>query len=339
MLHVVKRLGAAAVAAALVLGMPSSVWAQVGPPLKLALLGCRKLDEGEVGRILEAELGARLSAGNLPETTEVAVECLGSSVVLKVRDPITRKGLSRLISLEKEKPEAHARLVALAATELVLASWSELEFNPKPRVEPEGPVLPPELPAAALQTVQEKRISRGLTTQQPVARSRRPVEPPASELRLAALASLRKFLDNSGVLFGGGFRLGEDLANLVSWSVDGIAEAGDLDSMYVQTTSIGAGILFFQRWQVLTGRIGGGLQLAATATQARGTPDRKPQYVVTPIGWPMLMSSLTVRLGMRAISELSVIGSYSVPISGPNEGQKAMRGPWCAMNFGLGVYL
>jgi hypothetical protein len=339
MLDVMRALGVAALAGALLLlGAPSSASAQAGPPLKLALLGCSRLDQGEVGRILEAELGARLSAGNLPETTEVVVECLGSYVVLKVRDPITRKGLSRLIALEREKPEAHARLVALAATELVLASWSELEFNPNPRVEPEGPAVPPEISALALQTVQEKRVARGLIVQQPL-RSRRPPEVPVNELRLAALASLRKFFDSSGLLFGGGFRLGEDLTNLVSWSLDGMAEAGDLDAVSVQTTSVGAGVLFFQRWQVLTGRIGGGLQLAATATQARGTPDGKPKYVVTPIGWPMLMSSLTVRLGKRAMSELSVVGSYSVPISGPNEGQRAMRGPWCAMNFGLGVYL
>ncbi|MBN1608421.1 MAG: hypothetical protein JW940_17450 [Polyangiaceae bacterium] len=334
-----KALAAAAVAGALLLGTPSSAWARAGPPLKLTLLGCKKLNQGEVGRILEAELGARLSAGNLPETTEVQVDCLGDSVLLRVRDPITRKGLSRLISLETEQPEAHARLVALAATELVLASWSELEFNPNPRVKSEGPVVPPELSALALQTVHERRVARGLTGRQPAVRFRRRVEPPASELRLAALASLREFFDNSGVLFGGGFRLGEDLTNLVSWSVDGMTEAGALDSVNSQTTTVGAAVLFFQRWRALTGRVGGGLRLALNAREADGTTGRESSYVIAPMGWPMLMSSLTVRLGTKALLELSVEGSYSLPISGPDNEQRTMSGAWCAMNLGLGVYL
>jgi hypothetical protein len=338
MLRVVKALGAAAVAGPLLLGTPSSARAQAAPPLDLTLIGCKKLHRAEVGRILEAELGARLSAGDLPETTAVEVECQGSSVLLRVRDPITRKGVSRLISLETEQPEAHARLVALAATELVLASWSELEFNPNPRVEPEGPAVPPEISALALQTVQDRRVARGLTGQRPVAHSRRPLEAPASEFRLVALASLRKFFDNSGVLFGGGFRLGEDLTNLVSWSVDGMTEAGDLDSVSSQTTTVGAAVLFFQRWRFLTGRIGGGLRLALNASETNGTAGRESSYVVTPMGWPMVMGSLTVRLGRRAFSELSVEGSYSLPISGPDE-QRTMSGAWSAMNLGVGVYL
>jgi hypothetical protein len=350
MLGVVNAFGAACVAVALILGAMSSVWAQTRPPLKLTFLGCVRLNQAEVGRILEAELGGRLNAGDPPETTEVEVECQETRIVLRVRDPITRKGVSRLISLEKQQPEAHARLVALAATELVLASWSELEFNPRPRVEPEGPALAPELSAAALQSVQERRTVRGLTSQPSTVRRRRG-EPPPSELRLAALASARTFFQNRGVLFGGGFRLGEELTHLVSWSIDGMTEAGRLwvnsgsqrDSVRFQTTTIGAAVLFFQRGRVLTGRVGGGLRLAVSAAEPSEADDsagQKTRYVVTPLGWPMLMSSITLRLGRRAISELSLEGSYStVPISGPDDEQKPIIGAWCAANLGFGVFL
>ncbi|MBN1610852.1 MAG: hypothetical protein JW940_29745 [Polyangiaceae bacterium] len=336
-----KARGAAGAFGAMLVSVAMS--AQAGPPVKLTLLGCKSLAQGEVGRILEAELGARINTGDRPETTEVEVECLGVRIVLRVRDPITRKGVSRQISLEKQQPEAHTRLVALAATELVLASWSELEFNPRPRVEPEGPVLEPEFSAAALQTVQDKRTSRGLTGQPTAVRKRRRGDPPPSELRMVALASARKFFHRDSRLFliGGGFRLGEELTNLVSWSVDGTTEAGetvdsgseDQRSDSIQTTTIGAAVLFFHRGPVLTARVGGGLRLAVTANLGSESAAPGTSYVVSALGWPLLMSSVTVRLGKRALSELSVEGSYST------DADRNIAGPWGALSLGFGVFL
>ncbi|MGC4092848.1 MAG: hypothetical protein QM756_34185 [Polyangiaceae bacterium] len=73
------------------------------------------------------------------EPTWVVVQCNGSKVVVEVHDPLSRKIVQRRFDFGPAASRARGRLVALAAAELVLASWAELAVLPAPRVEPEGP--------------------------------------------------------------------------------------------------------------------------------------------------------------------------------------------------------
>ena len=221
-----KVRGAAGVVVALVSSATVPVWSQETPPVKLEIFHCDTMDEQEVQRIFAAELGARLASEPRLETTQVIVECMGDRSLLRVRDPITRKGLSRAIALRRGEPEAHARLVAIAATELVLASWSELKVNPEPKVEPEGPEVSDAVVEAALRAF---TVSTGDQAEPPRdrGRRRRRGEPPPSELRLLAIGSLRGFKEHRGLIWGGGVRAAEDLSDTVSGIADTASDAKD----------------------------------------------------------------------------------------------------------------
>ena len=59
--------------------------------------------------------------------------CHDHDAELRVQDPLSRKIVTRHINVGAAAPNARARLIAIATSELVLASWSELETNPDPR--------------------------------------------------------------------------------------------------------------------------------------------------------------------------------------------------------------
>lgn len=346
--------GVAGVALALLTSVATPSWAD-SPPVNLQIEHCDTLDEEEVARIFAAELGATLSVGHLPETTEVLVECERGRALLKVRDPVTRKGLSRAVALQKDAPETHARLVAIAATELVLASWVEIEFNPEPRVPPAGSKPPAAVSEAVRRTVTVHQAGpsgqRGLR--------RRRDEPPPNEVRFLVLASSRVFFQSRGAaLFGGGLRAAAELSDAVSWWVDYVGESGHatLYTYYDQVTqeaidysynvwlaSAGAGVMFFRRWGRATLRLGGGLRLGGTG----GSPDqvdyfnkvRQPKEMtngqLAMLGWPLAIGSVSFKLDEALVVEISAESSYlwGAPQS------PALSGIWCAGQVGLGVSL
>ena len=128
-----------AVACAIVLA--SSV-ASAGehPTVQLEIDPCIVAPADEIRRVVAVELGALVDDGNdtNADRTHVTVACQDGAVALRVDDPITGKSLARTIELASTLPVARGRLVALAIVELVSASWTELELNPTPRVQPRG---------------------------------------------------------------------------------------------------------------------------------------------------------------------------------------------------------
>jgi len=110
-----------------------------GPPVHLDLSKCPRLDAASVRRIFAADLGTKPDAPSSPDVTEVSVRCEGVKVIMKVRDPLSRKAVRRTFDSTTFGDRGEARLVALAASELVIASWTELDANPQPSVAGEGP--------------------------------------------------------------------------------------------------------------------------------------------------------------------------------------------------------
>lgn len=329
----VRTRGVVGAATALLVSVARAALAQ--PPVHLDIVHCDTLDQQEVARIFAAELGASLNAGQLPETTRVVVECGHDRAVLKVKDPVTRKGVSRAVELQKNAPETHARLVAIAATELVLASWAELEFNPEPRVPPAGQKPPPEVAEAARQTVtvhnagpmgEKKRRSRN--------------EPPPTELRFLVLGSSRVFFAHKAAFFGGGLRAAAELSDTVSWWVDLVSEGGGAtfeDEQYdVWLGSVGAGLMFFRRWGPATLRFGGGLRAGATGGSSHDTEAAKVSNgQAAMLGWPLVMGSVSSKLGGAVVIELTAESSY---MWAPTE-QPALTGIWLAGQLGMGISL
>jgi hypothetical protein len=132
------------------------------PLLSAAFVDCTAADE--VLAIVELELDARVVIGDgvLPaHATRVHVRCDASSARLEVSDPLTRKDVSRVVSLEHVHASARTRVIAIAVAELVSASWFELERSPHA---PEGALEAAE--HSALQSVRRRallwRVSLGL---------------------------------------------------------------------------------------------------------------------------------------------------------------------------------
>jgi hypothetical protein len=122
--------------AALVLLAPPA-WASP-PAVHLSVENCDSLDEPSIRRILSADLGSPTTVEVGPEVTEVAIACEAERVVIRVKDPLSRKTLRRSFDPRSFGNKAQSRIVAIAASELVLASWAELEANPAPKVPAEG---------------------------------------------------------------------------------------------------------------------------------------------------------------------------------------------------------
>jgi hypothetical protein len=116
--------------------------------VRLTVEHCETLDARAVQRIFSADLGTTPTTKSGPEVTEVTVTCEGEHVAVRVVDPISRKTLRRTFDPRSFGKEAQSRIIAIAASELVLASWAELAANPTPQVPAEGPAPSP----AALET-------------------------------------------------------------------------------------------------------------------------------------------------------------------------------------------
>src|SRR6186713_3100482 len=103
------------------------------PPVRLLLRSCNDYREADVERMLAAELAGEnvtsfgTSSGAEPnrDPTWVVARCEESRVLLEVNDPLSRKTLKRSINLQSSAPNARPRVIAIAAAELVLASWAE----------------------------------------------------------------------------------------------------------------------------------------------------------------------------------------------------------------------
>ncbi len=339
----------------------SGAWAAtpVGPPVRVLLRECAEFREAEVERVLSAELALASTPreGAAREPTWVVARCAGSRVVLEVNDPLSRKTVQRSFDLSTSSPKARGRLVAIAAAELVLASWAELSQRPKLRVEPEGAPPDPDETRAAIERVRRPSVAaRASETEEmallPVRPSGRPAPMPGDRagLRVVALGSGRGFTNHAGMLYGGGIRFGGEAAEYSGWALDALVETGSLATsgsgrFRVDTWTVG-GMLYLcgGLGRHLTVRGGAGLRagLAVSSSQAVSMSELAPKAGTrnSPAiwGWPMLAASSSLRVG-RFVLDLSGEGGYSaLPVSSATRGP-SIRGIWFGGQVGVGVAL
>jgi hypothetical protein len=337
------------------LGYSFAVRADPEPPVFLELEGCSELDESEVRRIMSAELRARPVDAKGPDVTEVSISCSANGAAVKVRDPISRKTVRRSFDLGTAEPKARGRLVAIGATELVLASWAELFTNPNPKVEPEGPRPSPPMASAARSVASgAKPPSTAPTTAHPAPRP--PPSPPASEparyeprprpwyvldspadrqFRVVGVASARGFFKSDGILWGGGLRFGEERFRFVSWSADVLVETGSLatsgNQYGVTTTTAGGALMLYYKNRHFTARLGAGLR----AGFAGATHGGSAAASLAPWGWPLGTTSVTLRISRSVVIDLAAEAGYMVlPV--PGTGEKSIEGAWFSGQFGIG---
>ena len=302
------------------------------PPVNVTLEACPHLDPTEVERIFSAELGSATPGVSDPTVTEVTITCEGARVIIRVKDPLSRKIVQRSFDTSTFDPKATPRLIALAASELVLASWAELYSNPQPTVEPEGPKPTPDEATAVRKALRELTYLR----EDPEAPTAEPDPNDAEErvLRVLGLASVRTFPKDKSFLAGGGLRLGEERFRLVGWSLDTLLETGKLvarsgerttESKATSFTIGGALLAYYSYKQIVTVRLGVGLRAGAVFTD-------KPR--VAPWGWPLGVSVITLR-AKSFVMDFSGEGGYvAFPASGGE-----VSGFWLSGQFGMGMVL
>lgn len=315
----------------------------------LGIESCPDVSQKEVARALAAELGVKVAAEAAEPITLVSARCEGTRMVLDVTDPVSRKTLRRRFDLGSAP--ARSRLVAIAASELVLASWAELEINPTLRVEPEGEPASPGTKEAARRRL-PGRVAPA-TPAPPRAPPKAPPkpEPPKAEirgvsvlepgsLRLVGLASVRGFVAHPGALWGGGIRVGQQPLTRLSWAVDTLYESGDIEvsdgRLKTDTWTMGGQLFYTGGTEQAQGRVGAGVRAGMVATRPSGeVPSGR---AVAPWGWPFAAVSATLRKGAFAF-DVSAEGGYgALPVGGGSTGI-TLTGVWLSAQLGLGVVL
>jgi len=129
------------------------------PRVSIGIVGCDAALAREAQRIAAIELRATLVDGAPDATvTQVTATCSRAVAALEVVDPTTGKSLGRTVALTEAAANGRARLLALAVAELVAASWSELQNNPRPQAPPATPLAPYAAREAARAVVAERSL-------------------------------------------------------------------------------------------------------------------------------------------------------------------------------------
>ncbi len=242
----------------------------------------------------------------------------------------------------------------------MLASWAELETNPSPHVQPEGPAPADPVRRAAQELARDRLRSRAApraapeapvaTSPEPdlstdtepgrlarrgvVAERRRYTEAPGDRsLRVLAVGSVRKLFAHPGALWGGGVRVGEERFRFVGWSADVLRETGPIrtsgGSREISATTIGGALFVCARLGPVTGRVGAGVRAGITDS----TPGTSS---LAPWGWPLGAESLSVRVGFFVIEVSGEAGYTVMPVS-TNGGERDIRSGWFSGQIGLGL--
>lgn len=115
--------------------------AQSADGISTVVDACVPIDRQEFERLLAIELGTTFAHADEPQRSvaRVSLRCVPAGVELRVDDALTRKAMTRVVSLEPLPASSRSRLMALAVAEFLTASWLELQVLGKPPVEPVGP--------------------------------------------------------------------------------------------------------------------------------------------------------------------------------------------------------
>jgi hypothetical protein len=235
--------------------------------------------------------------------------------------------------------------------ELLVASWAELEVNPNPKVEPEGPNPPNDATQAARGLVTDRR--RALApdsgpSQRPSRAETPPIETPKPQeddlsrvrnFRILAVASLRGFFARDGRLWGGGLRIGEERFRMVSWTLDSLVESGKLRgasrAYLLDSATFGGTVAFFWRSRRVTARMGAGLRLGLVNSTVAAAQPGAGKSTIGPWGWPQLVASLSLFPGHSVAMELGVEAGYAVLAVSPGT-NSGLNGTWYSAQVGIG---
>ena len=324
------------------LAIPSSVVpapgtsspAPAASAIRLRLDDCPDLDAATIEALVGLELSETPAPAPGAPAPAVSAICADGLVVIEVDDPVTHKSLSRAIDPSASPAPARSRLLALAIVELIHASWTELTFNPEPRV-------PAASTGTATTITTTARSGRGSLAAMVRALRVRPVR----RFRLLGMGASEVF-PGDVTRFGGGLRIGWDGRRL-GWSLDVVMHHGDRDESAGNVTidSVSADVAAFYRVLPETPTLRVGLGLRGGVAELVGTPampfDFRGGQVTGPFAGPLGVLSLSAPVG-RVIIEATVSGGWlPVSVRAQVDGGSDTRvgGGWLGLRLGVGVLL
>lgn len=313
------------------IALASSTTAHANAPatIVLSVAECDSVDVDELARLLHIELrGAAIASEDGAEASAtIGVTCRGPMVELEVVDRLTGKTSRRSLDLSGTSTIARTRLVALAVTDLVSASWAELILESSTR-------------RARAPTVEKAPETHA----RQVVRAR--VQPSPRHRVLAFGSATTTFAGFWA--FGGGLRVGGDLGGRLGWSVDAGFDRGatripegevELDRAHL-TMAFGARA----RLGSSTLRVHGGARLGYA--RMTGEPARPEEFAGRtlrgPTFGPAIAALVTTPPWGRFVLEGGVLAGWDVigvRGLGFERGEVTASGPYLAITIGGGFAL
>jgi hypothetical protein len=296
---------------------------------------CVPLDRDKFEYLLHIELGDEASSASGDTAATLLLQCTENLILISVQDAVTRKVVTRLVSLSNVDPSARERLMALTAAELVLASWMEVRMEPKQVIPPVGP--PP--PAAIQQRVSEVVEPRVIAPKLP--------------LRLGASASLSTFLSSPAPVYGLALHLMSPFSSHWAWNISLHGGRGRLDGQIGDTAqqvavSVTTGAL---AWSLrYTGSVGewdlwAGLSALVGIAYLTGTRPVSSMLVSTPAYAPWAGPALQLAAAFRASPSFRllvqleagflVLGTKALVKAREELVVTELRGGWLALQLGF----
>jgi hypothetical protein len=297
-------------------------------PVSVVIDSCAEVREADVGRVVEIELHTKLASPS-PETTRAEVTCAGDTLEIRVDDPLTRKHLTRRVPLAAFGSSTKSRLLGLAIVELVSASWTELEADKPPVVEPIGPPPNPRV----REEVRE------------VLRLRLPPTPP--RWRASLIGGMGYESSGLGPAWGGGARLRHPFTSAIGLASEIFFEGGSRDDPRGEISSQKASLAAYATWYLDFGdvhRLELGIGARGGYLQLSGSPaDRNVlngSSFSSIWGGPELLASFSSRVAGPLFLEVSGAMGYStIPVRALADGARvaSIDGAWLRPALGAGM--
>lgn len=303
------------------------------PGVTLQIDECIDTDADSVRRILVIELGTSMppsAPGPATAVTRVELTCQGELIEIRVHDPVTGKSLIRRISPGNRK--GRERLLALAAMELVVASWIELEATPEPV-------------APAADTVVDARARRSAKQ---VARQRLPS--PRWQTT-AALLGNASWIGDIHAGFGGRVirdrspRRPLEAGWAFGWAADVVAQSASssvaLGTITINSISAGGVVHLQRRLGAMRVRAGLGARVgAASITGKPNAPDDAMGNQITGFTASPILR-LSAQLGAARGLSVDVVaesGAHVLALRGLVDGQResSLGGFWLGAQLAVG---
>lgn len=304
------------------------------PPVVLVTSGCSPLTQSHVRRQLAIELHADVTDAEraVPGVTAVTIACREDEATITVEDALTQKSLNRQVDLRNTATKARDRFLALAATELVTASWLELEAEPVA-------VTPP--PARTPQTLAQAAEARSVVEAR-VPRVVRPRE--RAGLRVGGFG--RWVPVTAQLTWGAGLGFARELSPRWALRLSVAAETGsqtlDVGDGDTQALTAALEAVARSRWSSpWVGRASAGFRAGLARLEGRSFDSAtQGSSAVGAIAGPVATAALARTLGSAFELELAAEVGYAVKdlvgTSPRDEARRTgFRGPW--LTLGLGV--